>query len=73
MARMLRTGAATEDLVAIFTEAAERSPALLARRRAAFGKTLGLLADNPGPTIPASARGGCRAIPTSGSFPANAG
>jgi len=36
MARMLRTGAATEDLVVIFTGAAERSPALLARRRAAF-------------------------------------
>jgi plasmid stabilization system protein ParE len=48
MARILRTGAATEDLVAVFTEAAERSPQLLARRRAAFAKTLGLLADNPG-------------------------
>lgn len=48
MSRLLRTGAATEDLVTIFTEAAERSPALLARRRTAFAKTLGLLADNPG-------------------------
>jgi plasmid stabilization system protein ParE len=47
MARMLRTGAATEDLVAIFTEAAER-PQLHARGRAAFAKTLGLLAANPG-------------------------
>jgi hypothetical protein len=41
MARLLRTGAATEDLVALFTEAAER-PQLLARRRAAFAKTFGL-------------------------------
>jgi plasmid stabilization system protein ParE len=45
--RLLRTNAATEDLVDIFTEAAERSPRLLARRQAAFARILGLLADNP--------------------------
>lgn len=39
--------AATEDLVEIFVEAAERSPRLLAKRRAAFERTLGLLSDNP--------------------------
>jgi hypothetical protein len=39
MGRILRTNRATEDLVEIFTEAARRSPQLLARRRAAFEKT----------------------------------
>jgi plasmid stabilization system protein ParE len=48
MARILRTNAATEDLVEIFTEAAERSPHLLAKRRSAFERTLGLLSANPG-------------------------
>jgi toxin ParE1/3/4 len=48
MGRILRTNRATEDLVEIFTDAARRSPQLLARRRAAFEKTLSLLADNPG-------------------------
>jgi plasmid stabilization system protein ParE len=48
MARVLRTNAVSEDLVEIFTQAAERSPRLLARRRAAFAKTLGILSENPG-------------------------
>ena len=48
MGRILRTNRATEDLVEIFTDAARRSPQLLARLRAAFEKTLSLLADNPG-------------------------
>lgn len=48
MGRILRTNRATEDLVEIFTDAARRSSQLLARRRAAFEKTLSLLADNPG-------------------------
>lgn len=48
MGRVLRTNRATEDLVEIFTEAARRSPELVARRRAAFAKTLSLLSDNPG-------------------------
>jgi plasmid stabilization system protein ParE len=48
MGRILRTNRATEDLVEIFTDAARRSPQLLARRRGAFEKTLSLLADNPG-------------------------
>jgi plasmid stabilization system protein ParE len=47
MARILRTNAATEDLVEIFAAAAERSPRLLDRRRAALGKTLGILSENP--------------------------
>jgi plasmid stabilization system protein ParE len=46
--RLLRTNAATEELVDIFTEAAERSPRLLARRQTAFARILELLADNPG-------------------------
>lgn len=36
------------SLVDIFTDAARRSPQLLARRHGAFEKTLSLLADNPG-------------------------
>jgi plasmid stabilization system protein ParE len=47
MPRILRTNAATEDLVEVFAEAAERSPRLLAKRRAAFEKTLGILSENP--------------------------
>ena len=47
MGRIIRTNAATEDLVEIFTEAAERSAWLLDRRRAAFDKTLTLLSENP--------------------------
>ena len=48
MGRVLRTNRATEDLVEIFTDAARRSSQLLVRRRAAFERTLSLLADNPG-------------------------
>jgi plasmid stabilization system protein ParE len=48
MGRVLRTNRATEDLVDIFTEAAQRSSAPVERRRAAFARTLALLADNPG-------------------------
>jgi plasmid stabilization system protein ParE len=48
MSRILRANRATEDLVEIFTDAARRSPQLLVRRRAAFERTLSLLADNPG-------------------------
>jgi plasmid stabilization system protein ParE len=36
------------SLIEIFVDAVERSPQLLERRRAAFDKTLGLVADNPG-------------------------
>jgi hypothetical protein len=39
MPRILRTNAATEDLVEIFTQAAG-SPPLLARRQAAFDRIL---------------------------------
>jgi plasmid stabilization system protein ParE len=46
MPRILRTNAATEDLVEIFAQAAS-SPPLLARRRAAFERTLTLLGENP--------------------------
>lgn len=48
MGRILQTARATEDLVEIFTDAARRGPGALARRRAAFDRTLALLADNPG-------------------------
>lgn len=47
MPRILRTNAATEDLVDIFTEAARRSDRHLARQRAAFERTIGLLSENP--------------------------
>ena len=47
MPRILRTNAATEDLVEIFTETAEHSRQLLAKRHAAFEKTLALLSENP--------------------------
>jgi plasmid stabilization system protein ParE len=47
MGRIIWTNAATEDLVEIFAEAAERSLPLAVRRRAAFEKTLRLLAENP--------------------------
>jgi plasmid stabilization system protein ParE len=48
MPRILKTNLANEDLVDIFTGAIMHSPALLVRRRAAFDKTLRLLAENPG-------------------------
>jgi plasmid stabilization system protein ParE len=48
MPRILRTNAATEDLVEILAQAARRSPGLAGRRRAAFDKTLALLSENPG-------------------------
>jgi plasmid stabilization system protein ParE len=38
----------SEEFVEIFTDAARRSPQLLARRRGTFEKALSLLADNPG-------------------------
>ena len=47
MARIIWTNAATEDLVEILAEAAERSQPLAQRRMAAFEKTLSLLAENP--------------------------
>lgn len=43
MPRILRTNAATEDLVGIFTAAAIRSPRFLERRRAEFECIFGLL------------------------------
>jgi plasmid stabilization system protein ParE len=46
--RVIQTARAVEDLVEIFTDAARRGPRALARRRAAFERTLALLADNPG-------------------------
>ncbi|TPE51737.1 type II toxin-antitoxin system RelE/ParE family toxin [Amaricoccus solimangrovi] len=47
MPRILRTNAATEDLVEILARAAGRGGDLLARRRAAFERVLALLAENP--------------------------
>lgn len=47
MSRVLRTNQATEDLVEIFVAAARHSSGLTERRRGAFARTFGLLADNP--------------------------